>query len=170
VREDNRDQYETLPVAKTILITFPLRGQHQSSHLRSSYINSHSPDNASYQFIQLGSTGIFTIPGQDSWVTRHSRYNKVNDRAIAEDELRNLGGCVLNLSGLWGGDRQPRNWLDRVAPTKEKLQDKTSLHLIHGQDVARAIIAVHHDFDNATGERFVQPSHSSCSIPPADFK
>lgn len=67
----------------------------------------------------------------------------------------------MSLSGLWGGDRQPRNWLDRVAPTKEKLAGKTSLHLIHGQDVARSILAVHHHFNLAAGQRFVRPFHPS---------
>jgi hypothetical protein len=103
----------------------------------------------------LGSTGIFSIPDQPLWVTRHSKYDKTNARAIAEDELRGFGGCVLNLSGLWGGARQPKNWIDRVAATKEQLKEKTSLHMVHGHDVARAIIAVHQNFAVAAGERFV---------------
>ncbi|KAH9828520.1 hypothetical protein Tdes44962_MAKER09265, partial [Teratosphaeria destructans] len=63
-------------------------------------------------------------------------------RAGAEDALLALGGCVLNLSGLWGGTRDPRQWVERVARTKEEVRAKTSLHMIHGQDVARAILAV----------------------------
>jgi hypothetical protein len=69
-------------------------------------------------------------------------------RGIAEDELIQLGGCVLNLSGLWGGQRQVRNWIDRVAKTKEQLSEKKSLHVIHGEDVARAIISVHRQFSS----------------------
>lgn len=42
-----------------------------------------------------------------------------------------------------GGSRDPINWLARVAPTEAALEQKGSLHLIHGLDVARAIIAVH---------------------------
>jgi hypothetical protein len=76
-------------------------------------------------------------------------------RGIAEDELIQLGGCVLNLSGLWGGQRQVRNWIDRVAKTKEQLSEKKSLHVIHGEDVARAIISVHRQFSQAKGQRFV---------------
>ena len=80
-----------------------------------------------------------------------------------------FGGCVLNLAGmwlvfcskvllntvkesgltlsltiigLWGGERDPRNWIDRVAKTKDDVRNKKSLHMIHGIDVARAIIAV----------------------------
>lgn len=103
--------------------------------------------------MQLGSTGIWSVADQELWVTRHSRYDKTNERAVAEDELLELGGCVLNLSGLWGGPRQPAGWVDRVAKTKEAVEGKTSLHLIHGQDVARAIIAVSRDFTR--GERWV---------------
>jgi len=152
-REDNSAQYKRLPRADTILITFPLNGEHQSRHLITSYIENHAAPRDSHHFIQLGSTGIFSIADQELWVTRHSRYDKSNPRAVAEDELIQLGGCVLNLSGLWGGARQTRNWIDRVAPSKERLRGETSLHMIHGLDVARAIIAVHHDF--TPGQRWM---------------
>ena len=62
---------------------------------------------------------------------------------------------MLNLSGLWGGARQAKHWVDRVASTKEKLKEKNSLHMIHGTDVARAILAVHRNFRYAVGQRFV---------------
>lgn len=156
--DDDQEQYAALPAATTVLITFPLKGSDQSKHLISSYTKTHSPlDSKKPNVIQLGSTGIFTVPHQDLWVTRHSKYDKSNARAVAEDELLSLGGCVLNLSGLWGGERQPKNWIDRVAATKEQLRGKGSLHLIHGEDVARAVVGVHFNFLSAKGERFVRP-------------
>lgn len=80
-----------------------------------------------------------------TWTDRHSRYDSENPRAIAEDELLSLASntFVLNLAGLWGGERDPSNWIDRVASSKQQLAVKGSLHLIHGLDVARAIVAVH---------------------------
>lgn len=42
-----------------------------------------------------------------------------------------------------GGTRDPFNWIPRVASTKAALATKASVHLIHGLDVARSIIAVH---------------------------
>jgi len=123
--------------------------------LVTSYVKNHDFEKISYNFIQLGSTEIFSVDKQDLWVTRHSKYDKSNLRAIAEDELLGLGGCVLDLSGLWGGARQVKHWVDRVAATKEQLKGKTSLHMVHGEDVARAIIAVHHKFGDAKGQRFV---------------
>ena len=53
---------------------------------------------------------------------------------------------MLNLSGLYGGERNPRNWVIRVASTKEQVKEKKALHLIHGDDLARGIIAVHKNF------------------------
>ncbi|KAL2163275.1 hypothetical protein VTH06DRAFT_5331 [Thermothelomyces fergusii] len=74
------------------------------------------------------------------WLTRHSAYARDHPRAVAEDELLALGGCVLNLAGLWGGTRVPRTWARRVVPSKEALRSKTSLHVVHGADVARAVV------------------------------
>ena len=154
----NPSPYKALPAAATILITFPLRSEGQSRHLTSLYNQTH-PDTKT-QYIQLGSTGIWQIEGQPQWIDRHSKYDRANARAIAEDELRDLGGAVLNLAGLWGGSRQPRNWVGRVAGSKEALSKKGSLHMIHGQDVARAVLALSENF--TPGQRWVssQPSYS----------
>ncbi|PVH77572.1 hypothetical protein DL98DRAFT_265961 [Cadophora sp. DSE1049] len=176
--EPDLTPYDALPTAKTILITFPLRGAEQTKFLVNSYLKTHPHSHSSgstaesdagssgseskskpknqYQFIQLGSTGIWTIPDQPTWVTRHNAYNKSDLRGQAEDALLSLGGCVLDLAGLWGGQRNPRHWIDRVASTKELLASKKSLHMIHGLDVARGILAVHEKWDKATGQRFMQ--------------
>ncbi|GAB7345627.1 hypothetical protein MBLNU457_3923t1 [Dothideomycetes sp. NU457] len=145
--------FSVLPAAKHILITFPLTGPSQSSQVISNYKSTHPHIDAG--FIQLGSTGIFQIEGQDTWVTRRSRYNKSNARAVAEDELLGLGGCVLNLSGLWGGPRQPKNWVSRVAKTKDDVKGKKSLHMVHGEDVARAVVAVCAKWERARGQRWM---------------
>jgi hypothetical protein len=50
---------------------------------------------------------------------------------------------VLCLAGLWGGERHPRHWIARVAGSKEALAGKGSLHLVHGRDVSRAVVAAH---------------------------
>jgi len=74
---------------------------------------------------------------------------------VAEDELLSLGGAVLNLSGLWGGARQPRDWVGRVAKSKDDVKGKKSLHMIHGEDVARAVVAVCKRWDEAMGQRWM---------------
>jgi hypothetical protein len=95
--------YQQLPSAKTVLVTFPLKGLGQSKLLTSLYRSVHG--NANF-WIQLGSTGIFTAPHWDNY---SSPYDTTDVRAIAEDEPRDLGGCVLNLAGRYGGERDPKN-------------------------------------------------------------
>lgn len=135
--------FKVLPEATTILITFPLRGIGQSQKLMTFYHETHT---SKPHFIQLGSTGIWQIESRPGWVDRHSPYDTKNDRAVAEDELMQSGGCVLNLAGLWGGERSPPRFVRRAASTKVQLKGRTSLHMIHGRDVARAIYAVHKDW------------------------
>lgn len=141
-----------------MLITFPLKGASQTQALVDAYVQSHASFSGlktSFNFVQLGSTGIWTIPEQEPWVTRHSRYDVADARAQAEDELLRRGGAVVNLAGLWGGQRNAVHWIDRVAGTKEILKGKGSLHMVHGVDVARAIVAVHRNFGKAEGQRWV---------------
>ncbi|KAK0384876.1 hypothetical protein NLU13_7354 [Sarocladium strictum] len=154
--------FRRLPDADTVLITFPLQGKGQSRLLTTNYLNSRSSagrcssgrdHHPKPKFIQLGTTSIWTGPG---WHDDQSPYNEKAPRAIAEDELLNqteVSATVLNLAGLYGGSRQPRNWLDRVVKTKEDLKNKGALHVIHGEDVARAVLAVHRS--HASGKRYI---------------
>lgn len=48
----------------------------------------------------------------------NSPYDKENERAVAEDELRALGGCVLNLAGLYGGERQVCSFQPQIATSR----------------------------------------------------
>ncbi|KAF2278767.1 uncharacterized protein EI97DRAFT_393441 [Westerdykella ornata] len=151
------EPYERLPSAETVLITFPLRGHGQSKHITSLYRKVHGEKN---RWIQLGSSGIFNkereaIAGEHGgWSTEESEYDRSDPRAIAEDELREcVGGCVLNLSGLYGGERKPRNWLGRLAKSKDDVRARVSVHFVHGEDVARAIVATHRNFTE--GKRWI---------------
>ncbi|KAK4040794.1 hypothetical protein C8A01DRAFT_35168 [Parachaetomium inaequale] len=162
---ETRAAIAALPRARHILITFPLTGTGPSTLLVNTYTETHHTTNpapaAGFRFIQLGSAGIWqpdseyqTTPENNNnpWKTRHSPYTTTNPRAIAEDELRALGGCVLNLAGLWGGARTVRSWARRVAPTKEAVRGKRSLHLIHGDDIARVVVAVVEGDDSTSTE------------------
>lgn len=66
---------------------------------------------------------------------------------------------VLHLAGLYGGSsRHPLNWLPKVADTQDKLREKTSLHLIHGKDVAQAVVGVYSQLassDGVWGKRWI---------------
>lgn len=134
---DDVEPFNLLPSAEYVLITFPLKGQGPSRKLVSLYAETHP--SVTSKWIQLGSTGIYTL---NDWNDSNSPIEGSNERGVAEDELISLGGCVLNLAGLYGAARQPRNWISRVAKTKEQLAGKGALHLIHGLDVARGVVSV----------------------------
>ncbi|ORY60402.1 hypothetical protein BCR35DRAFT_347006 [Leucosporidium creatinivorum] len=160
--QEGNQQYEALPRAKTVLITFPIKGAGGSRRMVEGYQEVHGD----VRWIQLGSTGIFdggptlaakaaeaieqqekdSVKPKLKWMDRHSSYSLDNPRAIAEDELLSLrkDSFVLNLCGLWVGRSTRSGQLDpRIAPSKAALGAKGSVHFIHGLDVARAIIAVH---------------------------
>ncbi|KAI8943238.1 hypothetical protein NX059_001260 [Plenodomus lindquistii] len=145
----NAEEYKRLPAAKTVLITFPLVGHTQSKTIVGLYRSIHGAHN---NWVQLGSTGIFNQLPND-WSTDDSAYDKHDARAIAEDELLQLHGCVLNLSGLYGGARVPRTWLPRLGKSKDDVRKRGAVHFIHGEDVARAIVATHRKF--TPGKRWI---------------
>ncbi|GAA6018141.1 hypothetical protein JCM10207_006092 [Rhodosporidiobolus poonsookiae] len=159
--EGGAEQFEKLPRAETVLVVFPIRGLGGSKTLVEGY---EQAVGGRVRWIQLGSTGIWdggpTLAALRSsssdpeklahapplkWTDRHSPYDKTNTRAMAEDELLSLHEetYVLNLAGLWGSTRNPANWIPRIATSFEALEAKGSLHLIHGEDVSRAVVAVH---------------------------
>lgn len=154
--------FRWLPKAQTVLIVFPLRGEGQSNLLTSLYESVHG---AGIHWIQLGSSGIFnkgpTLTGEPrqydgTWSDRNSPYDKSNPRAIAEDELINEhGGAVLNLVGLYGGPRDPKHWVPRIAKSKADVASKQSVHLVHGEDVARAIVAAHRRWSHVQAARWI---------------
>jgi len=152
-----KNQFSPLPLAKHILITFPLTTAAQSHLLVTGYTTAKSrSDQSPPRFIQLGSTGIWQIPQKTTWVSRRSPYNTTSPRAEAEDELLRLHGCVLNLAGLWGGERDPSTWVGRVAKSLEDVRGKKSLHMVHGQDVARGVLAVMGKWEeHARGQRWM---------------
>lgn len=65
--------------------------------------------------------------------------------------------AVFNLAGLYGGERRPRNWVGRVAKSEGDARGKGALHLIHGDDVARAVVAAceRSCFERVGGKRWV---------------
>jgi hypothetical protein len=148
----SKKDFEVLPEAKTILITFPLKGSGQSKTLTSLYHETHTDTKP--HWIQLGSTGVYTNEG---WSDHKSPHDKSNARAIAEDELLSLGSStVLNLAGLYDDVlRRPQNWVSRVARCKADVKGKQSLHLIHGRDVARGIIGSHQHVSKIEGQRWI---------------
>jgi len=150
---DDASSFAVLPPARTIMITFPLKGIGPSERLVKGYAATH-PSTPSPQYLQLGSTGIWTAAG---WTDRHTPADTGNARFVAEEELLSVSptAAIFNLAGLYGGARQPRGWVSRVAKTEADAKAKGALHLIHGEDVARGIVAAHRNWEKVGGQRWL---------------
>ncbi|KAL9931934.1 hypothetical protein V8E36_009249 [Tilletia maclaganii] len=132
-----------LPQAHTIIIVFPIKNKEVMRFFVDAY-HARFPSTPT-RWIQLGSSGIWLSGQNDS----DSPIDPTNPRGQAEHVLLTLNDSslsrqttVLNLAGLYGGSRHPINFARKVAPSKVALSRKGSLHLVHGIDVARALICV----------------------------
>ena len=162
------EPYRSLPDAEILVITFALRNAAEARGLVHGYISTRQqpPPKGAWGIILLGSTGIWKpqhkIPDDGGWTDSDTPHDTGNPRAQAEDALLayksstiQISPCVLNLSGLYGGARQPWNWISRVAKGKEDVGAKGSLHLVHGDDVARAILGSRTQWEVVKGKRWI---------------
>lgn len=141
VNEDTLDASacQHLPQARLVIVIFPLK-KGLAKRLIHAYEQGTSCRPA---WLALGSTSAWS----NGVATSDTPITDSNERAMAEAELLDLATeqrrvAVLNLAGLYGGQRNPSNFAKRACDTLDKVKVKTSLHLIHGVDVARAIMAM----------------------------
>ncbi|KAJ1555687.1 hypothetical protein HK405_014614 [Cladochytrium tenue] len=156
--------FRRLPAANSaVLVTFPLQGKDMATRFVDLYLETHpplpqispSPPPPPPHFILLGSTSAYNPqhPADDPWCDRHSPLADPAQPRVAAEEallthpaLARHPATVLSLAGLYAGrddSRHPARFVrNRVAPTREALRDRTSVHFIHGEDVARAVLAV----------------------------
>lgn len=133
-----------LPSARLIVVVMALKDEAVARELVLSYdsmMSARGYDRRT-KWCMLGSTGIW---GSGGSYTSSSPIDAPNARSASEDAVLSLLGeraTVLNLAGLFGSARHPINWLAKVAGTRDKLSAKTSLHLVHGNDVVEAILSV----------------------------
>lgn len=106
------------------------------------------------------------------YIDRYSPIDLGNDRAAAEEELLKLSSqetptTILNLPGLWGGGRSMRRYVGRIAGTKEQLRNKGSIHMMHGIDVARAILATSTSGNEVYAQRWLLTGKTRFAVVPS---
>ncbi|KAI9324921.1 hypothetical protein BDR26DRAFT_810694 [Obelidium mucronatum] len=156
---DDASQYYNLPTATTFLITFPVTSENAIETLIGMYRKTRpegvNPDKIRY--ILFGTTGNYSPvdASVDPWCDRHTLLTNLTDRNKGESHLLKLypqTSTILHLSGLYNETtRNPRNFISRIAPTKAAVESRKSVHYIHGVDVARAVLAVHRNFQRGEG-------------------
>ncbi|KAI9016165.1 hypothetical protein DFJ74DRAFT_679663 [Hyaloraphidium curvatum] len=143
--EFGKDDPASLPDADMAIVTFPLLGAKQVDELYGGYLGSTAErKRRDPSLVLLGSTRAFEGLG----ATRDEKFMNrtiLPERTEAEDELIvKYSGVVLNLAGLHGGERRPKSYMQNVfGPNGERVNQVFSLHLIHGSDIARAVLKMH---------------------------
>jgi hypothetical protein len=132
--------FQALPQAEMVVVIFPLTSAEFIQDIVTTYEEAKQCQPA---WLGLGSTSAWS----KGVSTSSTPILKTNARAVSEEGLLSMhtssrSTAVLNLSGLYGGKRNPANFAKKVGETMEKLEEKTSLHLVHGKDVAQAIIGM----------------------------
>jgi hypothetical protein len=163
--EESLSSFQALPRADLVVIIFPLT----SSDLVDTIIHGYEKaKNCQVAWLALGSTGAWS----KGIITSSSPTLDTSARAVSESHLLSLNTdtrstAVLNLAGLYGSGRNPVNFAKKVGDTIEKLEGKTSLHLVHGKDVAQAIVGMWkalHDKDRKNrlwGKRWIVTGEKS---------
>ncbi|PWN92494.1 hypothetical protein FA10DRAFT_240094 [Acaromyces ingoldii] len=142
---------DAMPSADNIVVVFPLRSPESATRLVEAYESAHPGGSA--RWIALGSSGAW---GKGVHTSASPPSTPMSPRAESEAALLALDSssssssssnrrrtAVLNLTGLYDDEiRLPANFAKRVGDSKDKLAGKTSLHLIHGRDLARSVVAL----------------------------
>lgn len=150
-REALREACAQLPRARMVVTIFPLPAEPEGavSALVQAYEHGTGCTPA---WLALGSTGAWgkgraaasTTPLLASSARARAETALLAMHTGAADTLQQQRlTSVLHLAGLYGTQRNPANFAKRVADTKDKLRGKTSVHLVHGHDVARAIVGMY---------------------------
>ncbi|BBM82423.1 hypothetical protein [Candidatus Uabimicrobium amorphum] len=85
--------------------------------------------------ILLGSTGIYDRRHFDEVITEDSELKKEHKRYAIEEYFVERGGIIVRLSGIYGPQRVPLNWL---RSPRVGYSDK-QLNLIHRDDIVAAL-------------------------------
>ncbi len=120
------ESYENSPF-DFLILTFPI---HTFPH--SDFIIQILPK-LSKKFWLLGTTSIYQRDGSD--ITEKTPLDPTHDRFEIEKQFLEIGGNILRLSGIYGPNRNPADWIRKRLIPKTKRQ----LNLIHGDDIAETV-------------------------------
>jgi nucleoside-diphosphate-sugar epimerase len=122
--------WKNLPKAKTIIWTFACKNQVNEIELFK-YLRE-----ISQQIIIYSTSSVYNHEYNDQVITESSSLNFDNPRLIVEEKLRELGANIFTLCGIFGPNRDPKNWLLKGLI---KSPQKT-VNLIHVDDIIELTI------------------------------
>ncbi len=96
------------------------------------------------------SSSCYLVLEQGQWINESQSLNLSRERVLGEEWLREQGATILVLSGIYGPNRQPLDWLKKgLIKTPDK-----RVNLIHVDDITDITKCLLSDDRNLRGERF----------------
>ena len=133
-RESTWKNLRVADSAKNVLWTFAAASNAQEIELCEAFYNAVLRGR---NVLVLGSTSAYQSFIPDEKVTEEFPLKLDDPRVQAEENLRQKGASILHLAGLFGGTRDPANWLRRGM-----IRNGASfVNLIHRDDILRVLAA-----------------------------
>lgn len=96
------------------------------------------------------SSSCYLVLDQGQWINESHSLDLSRERVLAEEWLREQGATILILSGIYGPNRQPLDWLKKgLIKTPDKY-----VNLVHVDDITEITECLLNDDRNMQGERF----------------
>jgi nucleoside-diphosphate-sugar epimerase len=122
---NNRNSWKNLPPVNTVIWTFaatPLDLVEEFYQDRLQYYEN---------LLVYASTSCYKFSGEEDLVTEEYPLSYVKPRVAGEEYLRRYNAAILVLSGIYGPERQPVNWLRKgLIRSLQK-----TVNLIHRDDI-----------------------------------
>ncbi len=117
--------WKNIPAAKTVIWTFPAA----PVELVEAFYQNHLKN--CENLLVYASTSCYQFSGLDSLVTEQNHLDYQKPRVAGEEYLRQQNAAILVLSGIYGPQREPVNWLRKG---RIRSFDKV-VNLIHRDDI-----------------------------------
>jgi nucleoside-diphosphate-sugar epimerase len=119
------DCWQNIPNVPQIIWTFPATPLEQVQ----AFYNAHLIQVP--KLFVYASTSCYQVDEDDAWIDETQPLDLSRERVKSEEWLREHGATILVLAGIYGPNREPRNWLQRgLIKTPYK-----RLNLIHRDDI-----------------------------------
>ncbi|MEE9345893.1 MAG: hypothetical protein V3U88_09840, partial [Methylococcales bacterium] len=122
---NDRDSWKNLPAAATIIWTFAATPLDLVEEFYQSRLKNCE------NLLVYASTSCYQSSGNNNLVTEENSLSYAKPRVAGEEYLRKHDAAILVLSGIYGPERQPVNWLRKgLIPSLQKI-----VNLIHCDDI-----------------------------------
>ena len=122
---NDRDSWENLPNANTIIWTFPATPLDLVEEFYQCRLQNCE------NLLVYASTSCYQLSGNEDLVTEEHPLNNAKPRVKGEEYLRKNNAAILVLSGIYGPERQPVDWLRKgLIRSLRKI-----VNLIHREDI-----------------------------------